>query len=191
MAIYQFKLTAIPRKSVLEKYGALPSKLVLDYEEWKEYYRKKDGQIKDEEAFLDAFTQDWWSSVEINIAEVVAHIDSKVKRADWGRDEFSFHWKTYTKEVDNDAGLILTGETRKIEELSFRADLREKGLTFLTGMISLAAQYDWLLMDVKGNLVQPAIEDVMGLIQQSNAFRFVSNQIKFFTDLENGTIQIE
>lgn len=93
--------------------------------------------------------------------------------------------------MDNDASLRLNEKTGKIEELNFRADLREEGITFLKGMVSLAAQYDWLLMDKKGNLVHPTMEEVNEIIVQSNSYRFVTNPLKFFTDLENGTIKIE
>ncbi len=177
---------------MLKRYGQIPDQLIVDYEERRaHYYKKKDGLIKEDDVFLDALTQDWWSSININIAELVGQIDRKVKRADWGNDEYSFNWKTYTDELDNDASLILNEKTGKIEELNFRADLREKGLTFLKEMISLAAKYDWLLMDTKGNLVQPTLEEVKKVIVKSNSYRFVTNPVKFFTDLENGTIKIE
>ncbi len=192
MAIYQFNLTAIPRSSVLKRYGQIPSQLAVDYDERRaHYFKKKDGLIKDDEVFLDALTQDWWSSIEINIAEVVEQIDEKIKRTDWGNDEDGFNWKIYSDEVDNDASLSLNEKSGKIEELNFRADLRGKGLTFLKEMISLAAKYDWLLMDTKGNLVHPTMDEVKEIIVKSNSYRFVTNPMKFFTDLENGTIKIE
>jgi hypothetical protein len=192
MAIYQFNLTAIPRASVLKRYEKIPSQLVVDYDERKaHHYKNKDGVIKEDEVFSDALTQDWWSSIEINIAELVEQIDAKVKRADWGNDKDGFNWKTYSDQVDNDASLRLNRETGKVEQLTFRSDLREKGLTFLKGMISLAAKYDWMLMDTKGNLVHPTTGQVKAIVINSNSYRFVINPLEFFTDLENGTIKIE
>ncbi len=192
MAIYQFNLTAIPRKSILEKYGKIPDMLKVDYEERKEHYNKsKEGTINELDIFTDALTQDWWSKIEIDISKLVARIDNYVNRADWGNDEFSFNWKTYSDKVDNDANLSLNEENGKIEELNFRADLRENELTFLKNMILLARDNDWLLMDVKGNLSEPQIEEVKKIIKISNCYRFLTNPEKFFDDLESGKIKIE
>jgi hypothetical protein len=35
MAIYQFQLTMLPKKGVLEKFGLIPEQLEIDYEERK------------------------------------------------------------------------------------------------------------------------------------------------------------
>lgn len=192
MAIYQFNLTAIPKKSTLEKYGRVPEMLKVDYEERKEHYKKsKAGTISDSDTFTDALTQDWWSNIDIDIPELVARIDNYVDRADWGNSTYSFNWKTYTDEVDHDTYLSLNEINGKIKQLTFRADLREKGLTFLKNMLNLSKENDWLLMDVKGNLSAPQMEEVKKIINISNCYRFLSNPEKFFDDLENGIVKLE
>lgn len=192
MAIYQFNLTAIPKKSILEKYGRVPEMLKVDYEERKEHYKKsKAGTISDSDTFTDALTQDWWSNIDIDIPELVARIDNYVDRADWGNSTYSFNWKTYTDEVDHDTYLSLNEINGKIKQLTFRADLREKGLTFLKNMLNLSKENDWLLMDVKGNLSAPQMEEVKKIINISNCYRFLSNPEKFFDDLENGIVKLE
>ncbi len=192
MAIYQFNLTAIPRKSILERYGRIPDRLHVDYDERKEHYKKStEGTISESDVFTDALTHDWWSKIEIDIPELVARINKYVNQANWENSEFCFNWKTYTDELDNDANLSLNKKTGKIKELNFRADLREKNLTFLMNMVSLASEKDWLLMDVKGNLSEPQMTEVVKIIKISNCYRFLTNPTKFFDDLESGTLKLE
>lgn len=187
MAIYQFNLTAIPQKSVAIKYGYMPDKLTVNYEERKEhYYKTQKGELKEEDVYVDALTQDWWSSVEIDGAEIVSTIDQYVDRADWGNNTDSFYWKTYRQDLDNDASLSLNKNTGKIKKLNFRADLREKGLIFLNNMIALSRKYNWLLMDVKGNLVRPEKEEIIHIIEISDNFQYVSNPKKYFEDFIHG-----
>lgn len=192
MAIYQFNLTIIPRTSLLERFGTIPDALKVDYDERKEHFNKsKEGELSESDVYSDALTQDWWSKIEIDIPKLVSRIDKYVNRADWGNSEFSYNWKTYTDEVDNDAYLSLNEENGKIEELNFRADLREKGFAFLRNMINLSKENDWLLMDVKGNLCEPVIEEVKRLIKISYCYRFLTNPEQFFDDLDSGKVKIE
>lgn len=94
-------------------------------------------------------------------------------------------------EVDNDASLSLNEVTKKVEELDFRADLREKELIYLKGVIELAKNYDWLFVDLKGNLVMPSMDAIKESIRASNGYRFLSDPTKFFNDLEKGEIELE
>src|SRR5687767_15083666 len=125
MAIWQFNLTAIPRKGVLEKYEVIPKTL-------------------DRSFFEDL---NLWASTSLDINTLIGRIDKIVKRADYG-DENWFNWKTQTEEVDNDASLLLNTTTKKIEYLHFRADLREEKLVYLNEVIRLATDYDWMFVDL-------------------------------------------
>lgn len=184
MAIWQFQLVIIPRKEILEKFGKIPHALKIDYEERTEHYHlKKEGLIEEEDEFSDALTQDWWSSTKIQPIEIIHQIDKKVRRANYGRDTF-VNWKFNNGKIDNDASMSINEETGMIEEIRFRADLREEKLKFLKEMIEMAKKYDWLLMDMKGNLVEPNFEEVARLIKISNSFKFLKDPLKFLTDLE-------
>lgn len=180
MAIYQFNLTAIPRIFVLDRFGRIPNSIDLE-------------AIEQREPDIDPVdnTQNWWKAIDIDSKAIVARIDKYVSRAKWGNSEYSFNWKTDSIETDNDAYLSLNEKTGGIESLSFRADLREKGLVFLKNMILLASEKDWLLMDLKGNLSLPQMEEVKKIIEISNCHRFLTNPEKFFDDLESGVIEIE
>lgn len=191
MAIWQFQLVVIPKKGVLEKFGEIPDTVEIDYEERTEHFHlKKEGLIEEEDEFKDALTQDWWSSTDLQPIEIIHQIDKKVRRANYGRDTF-VNWKFNNGKVDNDASMSINEETGKIEIIRFRADLREDELKFLREMIELAENYDWLLMDMKGNLVEPKFREVAKLIKNSNSYKFLKDPLKFLTDVGEGKIKIE
>ena|SRR5690349_15867957 len=190
MAIYQFQLTLIPRKGIIEKFGLLPERLDIDYEERKNYYHlKKDNLLDKADKFKDALVQDWWSTTALQPVEVVHQIDKKIRRANYGNDIWIV-WKFYSLELDNDASMLINGETGKIAELQFRADLRENNLKFLQEMVKLAHDYDWLLMDLNGNLVNPEMKEIVGLIKNSNAYKFLQDPTRFLTGLGEGENEI-
>jgi hypothetical protein len=189
MAIWQFNLTAIPRIGIIEKFGYIPERLHVDFEERKQFARaKKKGELDEEDFQLtDALIQNWWNSTELQPLEIIHQIDKLAKRADGYGTDLWVCWKTYIdtigNPIDNDASLIINENTGMIEELNFRADLREKSLTFLIGMVNLAKLYDWLLMDVKGNLSEPEMKEVVKLMVDSDSFKFLQDPKKFLEDL--------
>ena len=191
MAIYQFQLIVIPKEGVLNKLGFIPNKLTIDYKERTEYYRlKKEEFLIDKVEFIDALIQNWWKDIEVEPIEIIKHFDKYVKRADYGNKLF-INWKYYSEKVDNDASMSIRDSAGEIETLRFRADLREHNLKFLKSMIELANEYDWLLMDINGNLVKPEFDEVVKLIKKSNSYRFLQSPTKFFDDIESGKIKIE
>ena len=190
MAIWQFQLVVIPKKGVLEKFGHIPETLEIDYKERSEHYHlKKEGLLEYDEEVKDALIQDWWSSTELPPMEIIHQIDKKVRRADYGGDTF-VNWKFNNGMVDNDASMTINEESGKIELFRFRTDLREEKLKFLKEMIELAETYDWLLMEMNGNLVNPNFEEVAQLIKKSNSFKFLEDPLRFLTDIGKGKIEI-
>jgi hypothetical protein len=95
-----------------------------------------------------------------------------------------YSWKTYTEDVDNDASICLDEETATITEFSFRADLRENGFIFLKNMIDLGKENEWLFMDRNGKLMEPDFEEIKNSIQNSNAYAFLKDPIKFLENLD-------
>jgi len=87
---------------------------------------------------------------------------------------------TYSEQVDNDASIDLNEQSLCIREFSFRADLREKNVTFLKNMIALGVENNWLFFDRKGKIMKPDFEEIKTSIRNSNAYRFLENPIKFF-----------
>lgn len=174
MAIYQFYLAVVPRYGLIKKYGKVPDKIKV---------------IKEDEYF-ESNTQEYWGLTGIEPGEKIEEIDALIKRANWGDDNFNHNWKTYSEELDNDAWLSIDEKTGKIQELSFRADLREKDLKFLKEMLELAIKYDCLLMDTDGSLVSPKWKEVDKLVKESKSHRFLQDPIRYMNDIEQGRINI-
>jgi hypothetical protein len=175
MAIYQFYLAIIPKNGVEIKHGIIPNKITVSIET----------------GYFEANTEQYWQLSKNTYHEIVEEIDKIISRANWGNDNFNYNWKDYSEFLDNDAYLGVNKETGNIEELSFRADLREENLKFLHRMIELGKINNWLFMDIKGTLISPNIEEVIELIKVSNNHRFMLNPNRFLDDLINGKLQME
>lgn len=175
MAIYQYYLAFVPKIGLIKKHKIIPTKI----------------EISTETGYFDAKTDEYWALAKINFQDIKVGIDKIVDKADWGNDKDIFNWKTYKAELDNDASLCINFENEEITELSFRADLREPNLKFLNGMSELAKKYEMMLMDRKGNLLNPEFNEIKDFIKVSNTFKFIENPKKFIDDLHNGKINIE
>jgi hypothetical protein len=180
MAIWQMHLAAIPRKGIVEKLGFIPEKLPIILA--KNEVLKEKYSLKELIANKNKWAEKSWYLIDIQPIEIIHQIGKYVKRADYG-DDLRICWKTYSDETDNDASLSIDAETGKINELIFRADLRENELKFLKNIIRLSQLYDWLLIDFEGQIADPNKDDIKHLIQRSNAFRFIKNPLKYLTDL--------
>lgn len=186
MAIYQFKLNLIPEKGIIEKLGIIPQKLEINFEERKErYYLKEDNLLESSDLFRDALSLNWWESVDILPTEIIYYI-SKLFPTRVKKNPNSYYWKYYSgNNIDHDAFLILDKQFEKIEELQFRADLRENDLVFLNQIIEIAKKYNCLLMDVKGNLIRPEQKEVYRLITLSDNYKFLIDPEKFIDNLHD------
>ncbi|ASK32157.1 hypothetical protein CEY12_19550 [Chryseobacterium sp. T16E-39] len=186
MAIHQFKLNLIPEKGVLDILGMIPPKLDINFEERIEHYHlKKDNLLESSDFFEDALSIDWWDSIHVSPTEIIYYI-SKLFPTHVIKNSNSYYWKYYiVNSIDHDASLVLDKQSEKIEELYFRADLRESGLVFLNQFIEIAKKYNCLLLDVKGNLIRPERNEVYKLITLSDNYRFLVNPEDFLNNLRN------
>ena len=175
MAIYQFNLEVIPKIGLQKKYGVIPEKM----------------EVSIETGCFESSTDEYWKLSNITFEEIKQDIDKIIDVANWGNDEECFNWKTYTDELDNDAWMLIDTATKKVVELSFRADLRENNLTFLQEMVNLARKYDLLFIDRKGNLVKPELDELKKYIKASNSYKFLENPTQFLKDLQERKIPLE
>jgi hypothetical protein len=182
-------MAAIPKKGIVEYFGMIPEKLEVDFEKRTEEFL--DNEIEDEFDYFEFIQHKCWHIANVAPSEIIKEIDQKLQRANWGNDKTANNWKTETTEVDNDAWILINENLNQIEEFTFRADLRQPQLRFLTEMVQLAKEKELLLIDRKGNLIEPEIENVIELIGKSNAGKFVNNPTNFLTDLAEGKIEIE
>lgn len=117
------------------------------------YYLKEDGLLEDSNFFTDPLTANLWNSIEVIITEIIYYISEAFPEKPQ-KSINHYQWKDYSRFVDNDASLILDKNNETIEELYFRADLREEGLVFLNKMITIAKKFACLFMDVSGKKKQ-------------------------------------
>ena len=159
MAIYQYFLAVVPLKGIKNKHSQVPETISVNS---KSQYFESDVEL-------------YWKEAEKDVDEFLPQIDNIVNRADWVNSKTSFNWKTYSDKLDNDASIYLNEETFKIEDFSFRADLREKGLIFLKNMIELGQRNNWMFMDRQGKLLKPDFEVIKESIKNSNAYKFLKD----------------
>ena len=57
MAIWQLHFHLIPQKSLLNKYGRVPGQLMMDKDNWADYFQNAD--LDTETDFEDALTIQW------------------------------------------------------------------------------------------------------------------------------------
>jgi hypothetical protein len=154
MAIYQISFRLIPAKGLAEQFGTIPKRFTTVDEDYSKLMKQ------------------CWSTVEIEPLLVVKAIDRCAKREDTEPSYYS--WKMYTDNPDNDANMTLDESTGKIEEVYFRADIREKGLVFLRQMTAMAKKYNLLLLDEEWNVCMPDQKYIVFLIKKSSALNFAT-----------------
>ena len=91
----------------------------------------------------------------------------------------------------NDISVCFNDTTKVVEEISCRLDLRQFDKSFIDKVLSLAAQFECLLMDRQGRLYQPSIEGLFDTIKLSNANRFIGDPEQFLNDLSKGIVAPE
>lgn len=168
MAVYQYYLAVVPGNGILKRHESKPDSIGVSTETG---YFESDAEI-------------YWKIMGVKVDDILPKIDRIVKRANWGNEKTSFNWKIYTDELDNDASIYLDDQTLAIAEFSFRADLRESGLTFLMNMIELGKENYWMFMDRSGKLMNPDFEEIKVSIRDSNAYSFLKDPIKFLENVD-------
>ena len=84
MAVWQYQLNVVPKKSILEKFGKIPNELFIDYDNWERYWEERTfGKGFPEPDFEDAKTIKWWTNIKLDIKKTTTEIDKLVSRGDW------------------------------------------------------------------------------------------------------------
>ena len=176
MAIWQFHIYFIPRQSLLDKYGRVPTNLEMNKDGWEDYIQKFD--LDKEPEFEDAMTIQWWLNLNLHINELLPTLQKFGELQEWTATAQGT--RKFGDTETNDISVCFEHQTNKVQELSCRLDLRQIDKEFIKKALSLAAQFDCLLMDTQGRLYEPTIENLFDTIQLSNANRFVENPRQFF-----------
>lgn len=166
MAIWQYLLIVVPEKSIQNDYQCIFKNNTTEY--------------------LPE-TEPLWKDFDGDTISIISTMDSIIKRADWG-DETYICWKGDTKnEEDNDCSISLNKDKNQIIEFRFRIDLRKASnlTTTLQPILKLCEDNQLILMDLKGEIHKPKIEDLMASIKTSNATAFLTDPIPFLENLNN------
>ena len=187
MAIWQFKIYFIPKRSLLDKYGHIPSQLEIDIESWTDYIHNAD--LDNEPEFEDALTIHWWLNLNLNITEFLPLLKRFGDIQEWTAQTEGL--RSFGDTETNDLTVCFNHQTDKVQELSCRFDLRQIDKDFIKKVLSLATEFDCLLMDKQGRLFQPTVKALTDTIQLSNAKRFVADPRQFLEDLSAGIVKPE
>ena len=183
MAINQFQTFILPRKPIEDKYCCIPKRLEIKHAEWEKYWKFYDMELNDapEPEFKDAISIKWWKEIEIDIVELRKDIDKIITRAEWNG---GMSWKTEKGEFDHDLSIDFNDKENYIEDFRIRTDLTDSTFTFLKSMLELCDRKEWILMDDKGNLCEPKIQNFVELVKGSDADRFLRNPTDFFENIK-------
>ena len=187
MAIWQFHIYLIPQKSLLNKYGQVPTQLIMDRDGWSDYFQN--SSLDTEPEFEDALTIHWWLDLNINLDSLMPQLNTFGDIQSWTQNAEGL--RSFGDTHRNDISVCFDNTTKIIEEVSCRLDLRKLDKSFLNKVLSLATQFECLLMDRQGRLYQPSIEALFDTIKLSNANRFVGDSEQFLNDLSKGIVTPE
>ena len=187
MAIWQFHIYFIPKKSLLNKYGQVPTQLAVDKESWNDYFQNSD--LDKETEFEDALTIHWWLDLNIKLDNFLPLLKTFGDIQSWTQNSDGL--RSFGDADTNDISVCFNDSTIIVEEVSCRLDLRQLDKNFIDKALSLATQFDCLLMDRQGRLYQPSMVALFDTIKQSNANRFVGDPEQFLNDFSKGIVTPE
>ena len=146
MALWHFGFWLVPRRPLVEEYGAIPSSLTAS---------ELDGLI----SWADASR----SELEACIATLLPPEGSHAAATRlWGTP-------------DGHRFELVHDERRMRVELRGRIDLRSSDVPFLDRVVQLAITLDAVLVTADLDVVEPSLADLAESVSESHAFAFVSN----------------
>lgn len=167
MAIWQFNIYFIPRQTLFDIYGEVLTE--LEYEE--------------------ALSIPWWINLHVNVGNLLPLLQQFGELQEWTSEINGL--RSFGDDETNDISVSYNKRTEMVDDLSCRLDLRKIDRDFIAKVFSIATHFDCLLMDCKGKLFQPLIEELSESIQLSSANRFVTDPRQFLEDMSNGKVAPE
>lgn len=166
MAVWQYLLLVVPKNSIDSNYECI----------------FKNNKTK----FLPS-TNSLWEKFDGDINAIISELDQILPRASWGSETF-LSWKGDTNNAeDNDASISLNPDQNRIEGFQFRIDLRKASniTNVLQSILELCKRHDLVLINLKGEILNPEFKDISESLRMSNASSFVTNPMQFFENLHN------
>lgn len=168
MAVWQYLLIVVPEDSIDSNYECI--------------FKKNKTKFLPE-------TDSFWKNFYGDIPSIISKLDQIIPKANWGNETY-LNWKgDSNKEEDNDASICLSDDKTKIQSFQFRIDLRKASniTEVLQSILNLCEKNQFVLIDLKGDIFQPNLEDIFKSIKASNATRFLNDPIQFFEDLSKNS----
>jgi hypothetical protein len=129
----------------------------INAECWKEYIQN--GDLDKAPDFEDALTINWWKNLSLDISSLYSALMQFCELHEWTRQGDSLI--SFGDLDTNDISVCFNHETNFVEEFSCRLDLRNIDKHFVSNILSLASQLDCMVMDKKGRLFEPTIENIL------------------------------
>ncbi|MCP2025928.1 hypothetical protein L1276_001068 [Flavobacterium sp. HSC-32F16] len=168
MAIWQYLLIVVPEDSIDSNYESI---------------------FKNNKTEFLPETDSFWNHFDGDITSMISELDQILPKANWGNDIF-LNWKGNANiDEDNDACICLSDDKTKIKEFQFRVDLRKSSniTEVLQSILNLCKKNKLVVIDLKGEIFQPNLEDIFKSIQASNTTKFLNDPIQFFEDLSKNS----
>ncbi len=164
MAVWQYLLIVVPEKSISVDYQCI-------------FKNNKTEYLPETDSF--------WNNFDGNIPSIISELDQIIPKASWS-DDICLNWKgNEKKDEDNDACICLNDDKSKIESFRFRIDLRKASniTKVLQSILNICEKNQFVLIDLKGEIFKPKLEDIFKSIKASNATQFLNDPIKFLENL--------
>lgn len=166
MAIWQYLLIVVPENSIDNNYQCI--------------FKNNTKEFLPE-------TTSFWKNFEGDIPSIISELDQIIPKDKWG-DNTYFNWKgDGNNDEDNDACICLSADKTRIEEFQFRIDLRKASnvINVLQSILNLCKKNNFVLIDLKGKIYKPKIEDLIESIKASKSNAFLIDSIEFLENLSN------
>jgi hypothetical protein len=168
MAVWQYLLIVVPEDSIDSNYECI-------------FKNNKTEYLPETDVF--------WKNFDGDISSIISELDQIIPKADWGNETY-LNWKgSGQNEEDNDACICLSDDKSKIESFQFRIDLRKASniTDVLQSILNLCKKNHFILIDLKGEIFKPNLEDIFKSTKASNATRFLNDPLQFFEDLSKNS----
>ena len=161
MAIWQYTLLIIPKAHFEDAYPSFMNQPVTKY-------RKE--------------TSFFWDQAIIDFKKIEAEINKLIPKADFCFSE-TLYFKSPRNIGDNDCSIYFKGD--KIISFDLRVDLRSDDLKrILIGLINLCNESQFLLMNLRYEIIETEIDKILADIKKSNTLKFLTNPINFLESLK-------
>jgi hypothetical protein len=155
MALWQWDIWLVPRRTVFEQLSVVPSHMDLDWFE----------------------SVDWWAGASEGDLISFSNSVLPVQDTPWAAKD-TRRWGT-----DDGDEIMLVGDKGLLKNISIRIDLRSLNADFLSALTNFAKRNDFLFYSLESRkFIEPDLSELFGEIKKSRKVGFLQDPISFFQD---------